>query len=506
MMNIAKPHLIELEPLKKLFGNFLGYFTVSILFSFFIFSSGFDNYFASDDWPAILRNTSFSWQALPTWFTELRAGWYRPIHDLFIHTCWQLFKLNPIGYRLISIFVYALVSASVGLLMDIITKDRRISIVSVVIFSIFSTHAEAVLWFAGTNELLAGLFVLLSVISYILHREIKQPALIIVSGICAFLAFASKETSLTFPFLLLFYDLLLYLEIENKKRRWSFFLPFLPIVLLWIAFLLFRIPMGSSYSNVVEITPLGIMKNFIYYLLIGVFALPNNYAFLSSVPLWQSSPTIPVISLILSASIIALLIFVWWHARLLANKQYRKSLLFALAWIITTLGPVIFIVTERAIFLSSIGITVAFSIFLVGAWDAAKKNIWLKRTIAVAFVLYLGLNFYVLTYRSTWFEKSANLNQTVMEQLGQYVEDLPENTKVLIANLPDHTQHTFTFRNTFPPAIKLLRYSIDVMSILDSDLTAIPPQQQKDYVKQIAQENDCSIVLWYNDGQLVWLQ
>ncbi|RLC76517.1 MAG: hypothetical protein DRI61_13135, partial [Chloroflexi bacterium] len=234
--------------------------------------------------------------------------------------------------------------------------------------------------------------------------------------------------------------------------------------------------------------------------------LPNNYAFLSSIPLWQSSPAIPVICLILSASIIAILIFVWWHARLLANKQYRKSLLFALAWTIIALGPVIFIVTERAIFLSSIGIAAAFSILLVGAWDAAKDKVWLKRTITIAFVLYLGLNLYVLRYRSMWFEKSANLNQTVMEQLGQYAEDLPANTKVLIANLPDHTQHTFTFRNTFPPAIKLLRYPIDVMSILDSDLRTIPRQRQKDYVKQIAQKNDCSIVLWYNDGQLVWLQ
>ena len=490
----------------KLSGSFLVYFIISFLLSGFIFLPGFDNYFASDDWPAILRNTSFSWQALPTWFTELRAGWYRPIHDLFIYSCWQLFKLNPIGYRLISIFIYALVSASVGLLMDIISKDRRISIVSVVIFSIFSTHAEAVLWFAGTNELLAGLFVLLSVISYILYREIKQSALIIVSGICAFLAFASKETSLTFPFLLLFYDLLLYLEIENKKRRWSFFLPFLAIALLWIAFLLFRIPMGSSYSNVVEITPLGMIKNLVYYLLIGVFALPNNYAFLSSIPLWQSSPAIPVICLILSASIIAILIFVWWHARLLANKQYRKSLLFALAWTIIALGPVIFIVTERAIFLSSIGITAAFSILLVGAWDAAKDKVWLKRTITIAFILYLGLNLYVLRYRSMWFEKSADLNQTVLEQLDQQAESLAAGTKVLIANLPDHTQHTFTFRNTFPSAITLSQYHIDVIAVLDSDLAEKSRQQQKDYVNQIAQETNCDIVFWYSDGKLILQQ
>jgi hypothetical protein len=501
---MQKSSLISITPSEKIGSSMLIYFTISFLFSLLVFSSGIDNYFASDDWPAILRNTTFSWQVLPNWFTELRAGWYRPVHDLFIYWCWWLFKLNPVGYRLVSIFVYALVSANVGLLMNVLTRDRRISIVSILLFSAFATHSEPVLWFAGTNELLAGLFVLISVISYILYRETNNYGLIVAAGISGFLAFASKETSLFFPILLIFYDLLLFLEIDPKKRRWSFFPPFLPITLLWIGFLLFRIPLGSSYSGVVSITLLGMVKNFVYYILIGIFVLPNNYAFLSSLSLWRSSPILPVTTLVLSASTIAILGFAWLHTGILAKKSYRKSLLFTLAWIITALGPVIFIVTERAVFLSSIGIASTFSILIVGAWDASKEHtIWLKKAIAMVFILYFGLNIYVLTYRSVWFEKSAELNQTLLEQLGQEVDNLKTDTKVLIADLPDHTQYTFTFRNTFPSATKLLQYHIDVVPILNSELVEIPPQQQQDYVNRIAQETNCDIVFWYSNGKLV---
>jgi hypothetical protein len=506
-MTIKSDRVTDFKLSRKTGGWFLLYFVLSLLLSWLIFLPTIDNYFASDDWPAILRNTTFSWQALPTWFTQLRAGWYRPVHDLFIYMCWWLFELNPVGYRLVTLAVYALVAASVGLLMDVVTRDRRIGLLSVLLFSAFATHAEPVLWFAGTNELLAGLFVLISVIGYILYRETNAYGLIIVAVLSGFLAFASKETSLFFPSLLIIYDLLLFLKIERKRRHWTFFLPFVPIAILWLGFLLFRLPMGSSYTDAVNMSPLGMVKNLVYYILIGIFLLPNNYAFLSALPLWRAAPGLPVAILALSTSIVVILVFVWLRLGLLANKRYRNSLLFTLAWFIFALGPVIFVVTERAIFLSSIGIVSTFSVLIVGAWDASKNHrVWLKGTVTVILVLYFGLNLFVLTYRSMWFERSADLNQTVMAQLEQRSADLKPDTSVLIANLPDHTQHTFTFRNTFPSAVELHQYPINVVPILDIELAGKSPQEQSDYVEKIVRKTDSDIVFWYRNGQLILQQ
>ncbi len=490
--------------MQKILSRFLAHFFLALLLSTLIFSSGFDNYFASDDWPAIWRNSTFSWTQAPAWFTTLRAGWYRPIHDIFIHLCWRFFQLNPLGYRIISIILYALVTAHVGLLTDTLTKDRRISLVAVLLFTIFAPHAEPVLWFAGTNELLAGLFVLISVISYIWSRETNQKGLLIISGISSLLAFASKETALFFPILLLTYDWLLFIEKKPEKRHYSFFFHLIPLLLLWIGFLWFRIPLGSSYSDVFTISLLGMTKNFVYYLLIGLFALPNNYAFLNAIPLWRAFPLLPVVAVTVSGVSLAMLGWIWSRTKLLSNTKYKKGALLMAVWSISALGPVIFIVTERAVFLSTIGIVIFLSILIVGALDEAKNRPpWLRNTIAILILSYFCLNSFVLIYRSGWYEKSAELNQTILEQLNQELKNLPPNSKIIIANLPDHTQYTFTFRNTFPSATKLLQYPVEVVPLFDFDLAAQQTQQQDDYVKQFAQQANIDFVYWYRDGKLL---
>lgn len=484
--------------------NVPAYLLISSSISLCIFFSGLDNAFASDDWPAILRNSTLTWQTLPEWFTGLRAGWYRPIHDVFVYLCWRLFYLNPVGYHLVSISVYALVAAGVGVLVHILTTNRRMSIVSVVLFSVFATHAEPVLWFAATNELFAGLFVLGGVTSYLLFRKTNHYGLVLVSAMSGLLAFATKETSLFYPIVLILYDLIRFVESEPKHRRWSFFLPFLPIALLWGAFLVFRIPMGSSYADTVDVVLPGLVKNTLYYILIGVFALPNNYAFFASIPQWRSVPLLPVTVLVLSTSVIVALGFVWQQCKILANRQVRRSLAFTLAWSVAALGPVLFITTERAFFMSSIGVVSTFAILLVGAWEAAKEGkVRLKGIIVIAFALYFGLNTYVLAYRSTWFGRSADLNQAILGQLGQQIETLPGECAILIANLPDHTQFTFTFRNTFPSATRLLYGDVDVIPVLDRELVGKSAQQQRDFVNQITRQVDCSTVFWYRDGALL---
>ena len=483
---------------------FLTYLSLALLLSLLIFSSGFDNYFASDDWPAILRNTTFSWDRAPEWFTTLRAGWYRPVHDVFINMCWQLFQLQPLGYRLVSIVVYAFVTAHVGLFVDVLTKDRRISFVAVILFTGFASHAEPVLWFAGTNELFAGLFVLISVISYILGREKHRPILFIISAVSSYLAYASKETALFFPILLLVYDGLLYLEQPAKERNYSFFLNLTPLLLVWVGFLLFRIPMGSAYATSFTFSLPGIVKNFVYYVLIGIFALPNNYAFVDAIPLWQSSPILPVIALSISLLSLSLLGWVWLHKHLWHISKYRKALVITAVWGITALGPVIFIVTERAVFMSTIGIVVFMSILIVGAWDAAKtESRGLQNLILLVAIGYLSINSYVLIYRGSWYGQSAALNEALLQQLEQELAYIPDNTKIVIANLPDHTQYTFTFRNTFPSSAILSQMPVNVVPILDSDLAEKSTEQKQDYVNQTAQKTDSQFIYWYQEGKLL---
>ena len=101
-----------------------------------------------------------------------------------------------------------------------------------------------------------------------------------------------------------------------------------------------------------------------------------------------------------------------------------------------------------------------------------------------------------------WFGKSAEMNEVVLLQLDTQIENLPAGTQILLVNLPDHLEHTFTFRNTFPSATKILKYDFDIKPVLDSELVDLSPQQQRDYVNQLEKAPD-AIVLWYRDGKLV---
>jgi hypothetical protein len=480
------------------------YYGLAFVLALVIFLPWLNNYFCSDDWPAILRNTQLSWQEAPSWFAGLRGGSYRPVHDVFVALCWRLFGVRPLGYRLASIVLYALISANVGVLAYLLTSDGRIGTLSTIVFSVFATHAEPVLWFAATNELLAGLFVLFSTISFVLFRRTGNKLWIVTAGLACLLGLTAKETALLWPLTLVVYDVLCLEPTGDEKLSWRFFLPLLSIVLLWLAFLLFRIPLGSAYTSAVAFTIPRLAMNLVYYILIGVFALPNDYAFLAARSSWQTLPALPIGALISSTSIIVIISWIWFRERIwLTGQQYKKSLLFSWVWIVVALGPVIFIVTERSVFLSSIGIVLTFSILLIGAWDIAReRGKWMKQVVTAIIILHVGLNILVLGYRSTWFGKSAEVSRTVLTQLDSRIESLPAGTPVLLVNLPDHLGYTFTFRNTFPSATKVLEYDHDVQAVLDTALIALSPQQQEDYVNQLGREAG-AIVFWYRDGKLV---
>ena len=480
------------------------YYGLVLVLAFVLFGPWLNNYFCSDDWPAILRNTQLSWQQVPNWFTVLRGGSYRPLHDVFVALCWQLFGLSPLGYRLVSIVLYALVSASVGVLAHLLTDDGRVGALSAILFSVFATHAEPVLWFAATNELLAGVFVLLSTISYVLFRRTGNVWWLVAAGLNCLLGLTSKETALLWPLTLLVYDALWFEPARGKKLDWRLLWPTLCLILLWLAFLLFRIPLGSAYTSAVDFSVPRLAMNLAYYALIGVLALPNNYAFLTSLPSWQTLPALPILALISSTGVIVITAWVWFRERIwVTRKPYRRALLFSCVWMVVTLGPIIFIVAERSVFLSSVGIVLAFGISFVGVWDVAReRGKWMKRMIAVAIVLYTGLNTCVLGYRSTWFGKSAEISRAVLTQLDREVERLPAGIPILLVNLPDHLEHTFTFRNTFPSAAEILGYDRYVDSVLDTTLHPLSPQQQESYVGRLGQESG-AIVFWYRNGELV---
>lgn len=484
----------------------LRYCGISLALTVLLFLRRANDYFVADDWTVIARNAHASWQEMAQWFVAVRFDWYRPTFDSLVALCWKLFRLNPVGYHVTSMFLFSLVCGTVGILGELLTDDRRIGVLSTVLFASLGCHAEPVLWFSSANELLAGLFTACGMISYVLFRRTQAPLWLLGSGISYVLGITSKETALSLPLMLLVYDALLFVEAPDKPHIWRWALPLIPFILSSLILVPLRIARGHHYSVVVSIPRLAM--NLVYYLAIEVLALPSNYAYLASLPLWRESPLLPVITVTLTTSVITTLGLVLLRSGFRCRERADvRAFVFAIGLSIVALAPVILMISERTAFLSSIGVALALSVAFVCTWDALSERGEykgrMKRVIAVAVVLYTITNASVLIYRSSWWAKAGKISETVLMQLDDQIRELPTDTEIWLVNLPDHVEYAYVFRNTFPAASDLLEFLShrSIQAVLDSELAALSPPQRKDLINQLENRPD-AVIFWYKEGTI----
>jgi hypothetical protein len=246
------------------------HYAFCFLLAFVLFMPWLNSYFASDDWPVISRNSHVVWSHIPSWFVSIRSGWYRPLYESFVTVCWQLFGLNTLGYRLLSVSLYALVSANVGVIVYMLTREKRLAIGASVLFAVLSPHAEPVLWFAATNELLTAFFVSTSFISYMMFRKTEGIVYLVASVLSWCLAIASKETAIFFPAVVLTYDLLFVYKAPNKRSLLRILIPPVTIGLIGVGFIVLRLSQGSPYH--VDVTVPRLLMNLAFYILISITA------------------------------------------------------------------------------------------------------------------------------------------------------------------------------------------------------------------------------------------
>lgn len=482
--------------------RYLGYYVLSFVLTLVVFAPWLNNWFTSDDWLVISRNMQVSWPQIPGWFISMRSGWYRPLFEAFVVLCWRLFGLNPLGYRLLSVILYALISANIGIIMYLLAREHSIAILTTIMFCTFASHAEPVVWFAATNELLAAFFVSISFMSYLVFRKTNNAVWLGTTVLSWCLAITSKETASSFPFILIAYDLLLAHDTRDKLPLLRILLPPIAIALLGAVFILLRLLQGSPYSVIVTVPRL--VMNLVFYILISGFALPNNYAYIASLPLWRTSPSLPIFVLLCSTSVIAVTLWIWLQQRdHPIIQKHTRALVFSVVWAVSMLAPVVSIVAERTALLPSIGIVMALSLLFVQAWKCIKDyNKQLARGLAVLVVLYIGANVLTLEYRCAWWGKASEVSVSLFEQLNTHINDTPIDNEVVLVNLPDHLEYAYMFRNAFPEAATVLNYKHNIRAILDTDLGNLTSDQHKEYMNQLRREPLTS-VFWYEGGALI---
>jgi hypothetical protein len=279
--------------------------------------------------------------------------------------------------------------------------------------------------------------------------------------------------------------------------------------LVGIAFVAFRIQTGSPYATSVGI--LRILANLAYYAGVLILAMPDNYGYYTSLPLWRQEPWFPLLTIGLAVAAITILAWLLPRTRQgnpglnqPANKPGQLSqprvFGFAVAWSLVSLAPVALTATGRTAFLSSMGVSWAFALVFVSIQRASLPKPFVRWSL-VALVLWAGANLSVAAYRVYWWRNAADTSEMVMNQLETQLIGEDTDHAVWLLGLPDHLKHAYTFRNAFPAAGQLRFPGWDLHAVLDVDLQRGTGQRDATRAVEQIPCTDCPI-FWYEDGVL----
>ncbi len=437
------------------------YFFVAAL-AFLIFLPWIHSYFVGDDWMMLARNSG---TPLPEHLRQIsdasNSRWYRPLFELSLAWMWRFFNLSPVGYHLISFSLYALNTILVTGLGRHLAQDRRVGLLSGLIFATHSCHAESVIWIAAAHEILAATAALFSLLLYIKFRESRRWGWWWGSLLLYVIGLGFKETVLALPLFLICYDFIFTFSLSRPKvpwpkvwqlNKWKLsapeLLPLLPMALGGLAYLVYRLQVGGGYE--VAFSVISVLKNVSYYLLMEIVALPVSTQLLARFPFW-TWPVMVVLGVACSFCVV------------LAKKQMveNRAIWFGGIWMVCALAPVSLIVTERTTYFSSVGWAWVIASVLVLAWEAhAKKHPKLKqKLVALCVVAILGANTVALSHRNYWWYRVGAISQEVFSQVQESLEASPpgEDVQFLFFNFPYRVEYAYAFGNRTLFAVWLLQ-------------------------------------------------
>ncbi len=456
----------------------------------------------ADDWMVLGRYLDFSVSQVPSWFFSVRNDWYRPVFEILAALGWRAFGVDPFGYHLVALALYAATVVGVGLTAERLAGDRLVGAVAAVVFAVLQFHTETVLWFSASSELLAALLILAALGAYVRYRSGGGARWLGVATATYLMAVGTKETALVAPALFVAHDLLPGREALRGPSRPAIVAPWLLFAALSVPFAAMRVSAGSPYA--VAVTPGGLARNTGFYALLELAAAPIDIDITSPAPLGQERRGATLAMLAATAGL-ALLGAGWLRARGWRTESCRpRSLGFAAVAGLVLLVPVLPIVSERTAFGSSIGLAWAIALVAGCNWRSSSGVPAARALVVTAVALILAANAAVLAYRSAWWGRSSAAVATTLASIHTAAADLPPDATMWIVGLPDHFHDAWAFRNAFHPdrpgADEVLQLGHPVFSVLDTELAGLEPEPLQRRIADLQQQPGVAVFLYQNEA------
>jgi hypothetical protein len=254
--------------------------------------------------------------------------YYRPIINLSFFLDAQISGKNPGGYHVSNIIYHLITVSLLFMLMLKFGLDKSISLFVSILFMVHPLLTNAIDWIAGRNDLIAGLFCLLSFIYFLKYLTDFTNKNLYLHSLFYLLGIFSKESVLVLPAACLFYFYLFERRKITKKIL-------LKLAVIWL------IPIiGSQLLKGVLIHSIG---NVTY----GLSALLDNFRVIPEViskvfiPLEISVlPTFSLVKTILGTAILIIILLFPVFVRSIDKKKFY----FGVFWFFLFLLPGLLVV------------------------------------------------------------------------------------------------------------------------------------------------------------------
>ncbi len=456
---------------------------------FLFYGRGLNIFFLSDDWHWLWLAQNTDWSGQIFWSNyagTLQGGSYNPLLVILFKTFFSVFGLKWAYYHALSIIVHSVNAFLVYILSKKFVRFFRLNLslryswLTAVLFLIWPTQVEAIVWLASWPHLWATTFYLLALIAYLHCQEVRQNKYLLGSLLFFILSLLTKEIALSFPLLILFLEI--YRQLQNnhvkKGKEHRFYLALVwagAAVFLLIRFWSTRTFFGYYGQSQLGLSPALWLANLAGYINDLVAASYTRILFFK---IWYRDLEAVAV---LTATALALYFYL-----LLRVKKLRQFSLFFIFLI--SLGPVLPLGLNRLNFEGERYLYLPSIFFLSGLaylfFVCIRRAFW-QGIIVSLLILF---SFFIVWQKLTVWQEAGQ----VSEKIVQSAADLPidSSQEVVTVGLPDNLAGAQVFRNNLQQALDLY-YPPKNINIL-----ALPI-----YTRLSKDNQDRSLLKWRQDDK-----
>jgi tetratricopeptide (TPR) repeat protein len=341
-----------------------------------VYSNSLNNQFVSDDIPAILTNPNLDQ------FNQILSSFPVITRNFLYFIINQFFGKIPFFYRLLNFTAHLGSVFLVYLLVDLLSRHRAALLASLLV-AVHPLLSETVVWISAGPYTQYAFLALLSLTLFLLKRHWLAFASFI-------LALTISERTIIFPLILLAYSFSF-----RPTFNWKKILPYFIISALWALFFLTLLPQRQATLQADFSTPSTQKINPFQQIPIALSSYLELFFWPQNLTLYHSEMSFTTsqftLKLIFALSYFLLLFFVF---------KRSKPIFFWLSLFIIGLLPsltpfgVSWIVAERYVYLSAIGLCVSLGILL--------SKLKINYLFPIAFIIIFALATRTIIRNNDW--------------------------------------------------------------------------------------------------------